>query len=412
MWRWLSRQFVENTAALGAAGRGMIANKMRAGLSMLGIAIGVATLMAIQSMVSGLTQTITDQFASLGANTIYVTKFPWVMRGDWWRYKNRPPITKQDVEALRRNAPLLAAVAPVAQAVADVTYLGKDIQLVQVMGTTEEFLDASTFTIESGRFLTSIDDELQESVVVIGADLKQGFFKTGSAIGNHINIRGERFLVIGVLGPQGKSFGRDQDNVVLVPLGRFERLFGNKRNLSIAVTVPPDHQFEAQDQLTEVLRRQRSLASFDDDNFSLNRQQDLQRMADNETGVVFNVFRAIGLIALIVGAIGVMNIMLVAVTERTREIGVRRALGARRTTILMQFLIEAMLVTVVGGGAGTALGLYGAHLISEVTPVPAQASALVAIVGIVVSAIVGLAAGAWPAYRAASLDPIESLRYE
>jgi putative ABC transport system permease protein len=254
--------------------------------------------------------------------------------------------------------------------------------------------------------------EFDRPVVVLGAEVKERLLPRVDALGTHVQVADRRFTVIGVLKSQGKAFGNSLDNHVIIPFGAFGRIFGAKRDLAIAVTAPPERLGAAEDQVTEVLRRARSLDATQEDNFSINQQAAIVKIFQSETGVLFGVVIAIGVITLIVGGIGVMNIMLVAVTERTREIGIRRALGARRRTILLQFLVEASLVTLVGGAFGTLVGVGGAQVFALTTPIAAIVSPVAIVVGIVVSAVVGLGFGTWPAYRAARLDPIESLRYE
>jgi putative ABC transport system permease protein len=411
-WRRGRRLAVELAASLGTALRGIAANRMRAFLSTVGIAIGVATLMTIYGLVSGLTSSFTRQLAALGSSTMYVTSHPWVIRGDWWRYRNRPPITRDDVEALRRRGDLLAAVAPVANAVAEVSYRGDRIGSVRVQGTSSEYIDTSTIKISRGRFLSPIEGASAIHVAVIGSEVSERLFKGASPIGARISLGSQRFTVIGSLLPQGKAFGQSLDNLVIVPIDTFGRMYGMKRDLSIAVTAAPESLYQAEDQIVEVLRRERGLAAEEEDTFSINRQSELVKIFNEETAALFGVAIAIGLITLLVGGIGVMNIMLVAVTERTREIGVRRALGARQRTILVQFLAESALVTMVGGAIGTAIGVIASGIIDSVAPVSAELSATAVVGALVFSAIIGLVFGTWPAYRAAHLDPIESLRYE
>lgn len=403
---------VEAVAAVMTALRGIVANRMRAFLSTVGIAIGVATLMTIYGLVSGLTTSFTNQIAALGSNTMYVTSRPWVIRGDWWDYRNRPPITRADVAALRHDASYLAAVAPVATAAAEVTFRNERIGSVQVRGTTSEYLDTSTLKLEQGRFLSALEGASSNQVVVVGSEIVERLFANETPLGAKIRLGPHRFTVIGVLKPQGKAFGRSLDNVVIIPIEAFGAIYGMQRNMAIVASATPDHLYEAEEQIIEVLRRSRGLGPEVGDTFSINRQSELVKIFNEETSALFGVAIAIGLITLLVGGIGVMNIMLVAVTERTREIGVRRALGARRRTILMQFLVESALVTMIGGCIGTALGLIASSVINRISPVGAELSTTAIVGAVVFSAVVGLAFGTWPASRAAGLDPIESLRFE
>ena len=410
--RGIRRFGVEAAAAMMTALRGIVANRMRAFLSTIGIAIGVATLMTIYGLTSGLTAQFTNQIAALGSNTMYVTSRPWVIRGDWWEYRNRPPITRADVAALQHGATHLAAVAPLATATAEVSYRGDRVGAVRVQGTTSDYLDTSTLKLEHGRFLSAVEGASSNQVVVVGAEVVERLFPNESPLGAKILLGPHRFTVIGVLKPQGKAFGRSLDNVVIIPIEAFGVIYGMQRNMAIVASAEPDHLFEAEEEIIEVLRRARSLAPETNDTFSVNRQSELVKIFNEETSALFGVAIAIGLITLLVGGIGVMNIMLVAVTERTREIGVRRALGARRRTILMQFLVESALVTMIGGSIGTAIGVLASGMIDRISPVKAELSSTAIVGAIVFSAIVGLAFGTWPASRAANLDPIESLRFE
>jgi len=410
LFRGIRRFGVEAAAATVTALRGIVANRMRAFLSTIGIAIGVATLMTIYGLVSGLTTQFTTQVAALGSNTMYVTSHPWVMR-DWWEYRNRPPITRADAAALHA-APHLAAVAPVASAAAEVSFRSERIGGVHVQGTTSEYLDTSTLKLDRGRFLSPVEGASSNQVAVVGAEVVERLFPNESPLGARILLGPHRFTVIGVLKPRGKVFGSSLDNIVIIPIEAFGEIYGMQRNLIIVASAEPDHLHEAEEEIIEVLRRARALAPETADTFSVNRQSELVKMFNDETSALFGVAIAIGLITLLVGGIGVMNIMLVAVTERTREIGVRRALGARRRTILMQFLVESALVTMIGGAIGTGLGVLASAIISRISPIGADLSSTAIVGAILFSAIVGLAFGTWPASRAAGLDPIESLRFE
>ena len=412
IWRRLRRFAVEQVATIFTAIRGIAANRMRAFLSTIGIAIGVATLMTIYGITAGLTSSFTRQLAALGSNTMYVSSRPWVIRGDWWRFRNRPPITREDVTALRRRGDLLAAVAPVANAAAEVSYRGERVGQVQVQGTTSEYIDTSTIKISSGRFLSPLEGEGAGQVAVIGSEVAERLFKRSDPLGARITVGPQRFNVIGVLVPQGKAFGRSLDNLIIIPIDAFGRMYGMRRDMAIAVTAVPDALFRAEDQIIEILRGQRGLGAGEEDTFSINRQSELLKIFTEETSALFGVAIAIGLVTLLVGGIGVMNIMLVTVTERTREIGVRRALGARRLTILFQFLTESALVTMVGGALGTGVGVFACQVIDRVAPVSAELSPSAIVFALIFSAAIGLVFGTWPAYRASHLDPIDALRFE
>jgi putative ABC transport system permease protein len=412
LWHGVVRFFVEAGAALGMGLRSMRQNRLRAALSIVGVMIGVATLTAIMSITQGLQVSFARQLAQLGASTLYVTSRPFVVMGDWWRYRNRPKIKLADVAALREHASLLQAVAPITTTSAEVRHLDEYLTLVEVRGTSAEYIETTNLKIHEGRYLSPIDVEYSRPVAVIGAELKERLFRGANPVGASILVAGRRVAVIGSLKSQGKAFGASLDNNVTIPIGLFGGIFGIKRDLMIAASAPPEQLNQAEQQIVEVLRRARGLRAEQEDNFAINRQSAIVKMFETQTAALFGVAITIGVISLIVGGIGVMNIMLVAVTERTREIGVRRALGARRRTILMQFLVESSVVTLVGGIIGTSVGLGGAQIFSLVTPLSALVTPAAVGLGFGISVVTGIGFGTWPAYRAAQLDPIEALRYE
>jgi putative ABC transport system permease protein len=408
----LRRFGVRIWAALATALRGIAANRMRAFLSTVGIGIGVATLMTIYGLVTGLTSGFTNQLTTLGSDTLFVTSRPWVMQDDWWQYRNRPPITHEDVDALRLGATRLRAVAPLAIGMAEVRFRDQSIDMVSVQGTTSDYLDTSTLKVGAGRFLTSLESVNPSHVVVLGSAVADRLFDREEPLGAHILLGPHRFTVVGILKPQGKAFGQTLDKFAMIPIQTFGRIYGERRDLIIAAAAAKGHTDDADEEIIEVLRRSRGLGPEVADTFSINRQSELVKIFKESTAALFGVAITIGLITLLVGGIGVMNIMLVTVTERTREVGVRRALGARRRTIMLQFLAESALVTMVGGAVGTALGVVASEIITRVSPVSAVVSPGAMVGAVVFSGVIGILFGTWPAMRAANLDPIESLRYE
>jgi len=405
-------------SSLGDAGlqalRALIAHKLRAALTILGVAIGVGAVIGISSLIAGFDTAFAAQLSSLGPNTLYVSSRPWMSNGNnWWKFRNRPAVGQFDWRSLQSNAQLPVAIAPMAGTQAAVAQGAKELQNIAVRGTTEAFLDTGGWQLRRGRFISQIDHELGTDACVIGADLEDAFFKGQDALGGVLRVGpSTRCTVIGTLVRKGNAFGQSQDALVILPLSTFLRAFGQKRGLTIAVMAPDGKVMETEDELVSVLRTARRLRPDQDDTFSINRQDKMLNMFNETTQVMRLVMGLVGAITLIVGGIGIMNILLVSVKERTREIGVRRALGARRTTILLQFLCEAVVVSCVGGVFGTMLGLGVAWIAAQLTPLPSHASLGMVGLGVGFSAVIGLVFGIWPALSAALLHPIEALRYE
>jgi len=387
-------------------------NRLRTLLTTVGIGVGVCTLLAIVGIIQGLNTSFADQLAQMGTNTLFIQKFPWVMKGDWWEYRNRKDLTVDLVDVVRQSE-YVTAVSPVLGSNADISFAGRQVSSVQVRGATADYAQVMSNELTSGRFLTEADQESRNPVAVLGAEVAQELFPHMDPLGHRIVVKHKPYTVVGVLAAKGQFLGQSQDLIVVVPYNTFLGQFGKKLSPQLLVAVDsPDNLLEAEDQLIPLLRRARGTAPGASDDFSINRPDQLANTYQQLTGALYGAATGVGLITLLVGGIGIMNIMLVSVRERTREIGIRRALGARRRTIVLQFLMEAASVSAVGGALGTAVGLGLAKVVSLITPLAAAVQPLTVAFGVGFSAVVGLLFGIWPAARAAHLDPVEALRHE
>ena len=398
--------------ALGSLG----ANRVRTLLTTGGIAVGVATLLAILGIIQGLNASFERQLATMGTTSLYISKRKFGASGDEWQEaRARKDITAEQLQAVRSECTHCTAVAPNAWFQADVSFLGNTISNVELVGTTEEYIDVSSYRLARGRFLTDSDDVDRKSVVVLAADIAESLFPDSDPVGATVRIDDHPFRVVGTLERRGKLLDANWDKAVVLPLRTLRGYWGvgvGRSIMLIAGVDSPQNMDRAVDQLTGILRRARKTPVDRPDDFAINRPEQLLDLYKNLTGALYKVIIGIGSITLVVGGIGIMNIMLVSVRERTREIGVRRALGARRRTIVFQFLMEAAAVSGVGGVIGTAVGLSAAKIVSLVTPLAASVQVWTIVFGVVFAALVGLLFGIWPAARAASLDPVEALRYE
>ena len=388
-------------------------NRLRTVLTLTAVGIGVATLLAIVGIIQGLNGAFNRQLASLGTTTLNIARRPYVIQGDWWKYRNRKQLTLAQMRGLAQQSQLATAVVPeVNEDSRDLTALDQSVSAVDLVGTLADFQKIWGYEVPQGRFLTDADSEAERQVMVIGADVAEQLFPGRNPLGHSVRLDNRPYEVIGVLAKKGQILGQSMDLIALIPFNTFLAVYG-KRDFQIDVAVENADQIDRlEDEVTGIMRRVRSVPPGEPDDFSVNRTQQLADTYRQLTGAMYGVALGVGLITLLVGGIGIMNIMLVSVRERTREIGIRRALGARRRTIVVQFLLEASLVSAVGGALGTALGLGAAKVVSLVTSLAAAVQPLTVLGGILFAAAVGLVFGIWPAARAAQLDPVEALRYE
>jgi putative ABC transport system permease protein len=412
----LTRLVSETGEGLRIALSSLVSNTLRSFLTTMGIVIGVMTVIAIVAIIDGLNQSFATQVGGLGANTLYVSKWKWISSGnDWWEMRNRKDMGRAEFEAVSREASLATAVAPFVSLDATLTSDQAELTRVRVRGTNEDYQVANGVAVAVGRFLSAPDVELSRSVLVLGPNLADKLYPgvpAGEVVGRRLRVLGRPMTIIGVQARRGRLMGLDLDSEATLPWTTFLRDMGAKRTISLAVSAEPDNVKALEDQLVSILRRVRRVPPGKPDDFSVNRQEQMRRLYEQLTGALYGVAVGVGLITLLVGGIGIMNIMLVSVTERTREIGLRRALGARRRTILLQFLVESSLVSLLGGAVGTALGFGVASLLALTTPLAAAVTPGAVALGLGFSAVVGLLFGSWPAWRAANLDPVEALRYE
>ncbi len=396
------------------ASRAIWANKLRALLTTLGIIIGIVSVTAMFTTINGIERGFDRSVDMLGARVLNVDRFPNTSQGDWWRYINRPVIDENVGTAIAERSVTAETVAPVSFSMEEVRVQDRRLVNVFVRASTPELADVNNLDLDQGRFFGDADQRAGRYVAVIGQEVAEALFPGESPIGKQVRIGGHRFEVIGVLVRQGKFLGLVSfDNQVIVPLEAFKKAFGltQWRSVTVQVKVREDVSMEvAEDEIRGIVRASRGLDPIADDNFAINRQDAFRQQIAGVKMIIYFVGLFLTGLALLVGGIGVMNIMFVSVRERTREIGIRKAVGARRRAILGQFLIEAVLVCCLGGLVGVGLAFVVTMLINMVFTAYLSVGTVILAFGICVG--VGVLFGFIPAWRAASSNPIEALRYE
>lgn len=391
-------------------------NKLRSSLTMLGIAVGVFSVIGVMTFINGMRGQIETGLNVLGANSFQISKFPAISFSDWNRFRNRRDVT---YPMANRFKELMGDSAKVNMQIGrgGLTVIFRDRKTnpnVRLMGTDENYVTAFNFEVVAGRNLGPEDVEFGRPVCLIGADVMTKIFPDEEAVGKMIRINAQNYTIVGVLAPKGSSFGGNPDNLVVTPISRFLAIYGRQgRSIGMNVQAPSQEAMAAtQDKAVGMMRLVRGLHPEDNNDFEVFSNESLIEAFNSIADVVAVGALAISAIALLASGVGVMNIMLVSVTERTKEIGIRKSIGAKKQSILLQFLTEAVALSVMGGIAGVLVGVAGGNAAAIAMNTAINFPWLWAGIGLGVCGGIGVSFGLYPAWKAASLDPIEALRYE
>ncbi len=413
------RRFVfEVVEGIRIAGQAIWANKMRSTLTTLGVIIGIAAVTLMATVINGLDQEFEKALSQLGTDVLYVDRFPWGNGADreWWRLRNRPPIQPALAQTIEERSRFTEAVAPMVDTDRSVQYRGRDLE-AEIMGSPPQYGRIRGVELSQGRFYTQAEERGGRHVCVIGATIAEELFPAITPLGKEIKMGSVPCTVIGVQTKKGESmFGGpgSPDERILIPFRTYDKAFGVSRQSGVTVMAKVGASSlmgRAEDELTGIVRTARGIPPGGENNFAINDQQQIMDSFASTRIAIYGVGLFLTGLALVVGGIGVMNIMFVSVRERTKEIGIRKAVGAKKRTILFQFLVEAVIVCLIGGVLGlglSALGAMGVSALGLTASLPAQTVVLAFVICVGVGILFGIA----PAWQAATADPIDALRYE
>jgi putative ABC transport system permease protein len=412
---------MESTAsfweAVRGAARSLQSSKLRSFLTLLGIILATTTLIAVMSVINGMNHYIAQNVSDMGADGFRVVRLAMIGEWDPKKYlemeKRNPELSREEYEFLKSHATLIDDLGMESDRQVKVHFEGQQVDGVELDGVSPNMASLANVQITLGRFFSDSENQRRQQVAFVGADIKQRFFPTVNPIGKTLAIEGRPFDVVGVAKAKGSVFGNSQDNFIMIPVETYFKIYGARKGIGYrARALGPTFVYRAQDQARMLLRSFRHLRPNQDETFAIVSSDSLVSAWDSITGSIAATAVAVVSVFMVVGGVVVMNIMLAVVTERTREIGIRKSVGARRVDILRQFLVESSMLAASGGLIGVLLAWFVAILVRSVTPVPMSVPFSAVLISVTLSACVGLFFGIYPATRASRLDPIEALRAE
>lgn len=393
------------------------ANKVRSVLTTLGIIIGVASVVLMSTAIKGIDQSFQDGVASLGSDNLYIDKWAWFNSDiPWWELRNRKDLKLEHFEKYKQVAKLPLAVAPSSSTMRTIKYEERSVQSIAITGTDHNYINTTNLTFDEGRFFSEFESNGGHAVVVLGSEIAKKLFPFGGALGEYVKVGSTKFKVVGVLEEQGSWVmgSWNPDNQAYMPIQNIFKYFQSRHRGRVTINVrAPNSQMveDVKEEAIGIMRRVRGLKYNEKNDFSINQQEGLLTEINSTVGVIQIAGLLITGLALFVGAIGIMNIMFVSVKERTKEIGIRKAIGAKKRTILGQFISESAIICLMGGLIGLGFAIVGSMIVAQFDfPVTIDEEAV--ILAIVISLITGVLSGFAPAYTASKLDPVDALRYE